>query len=324
MKVPTSQAQRQFVSLGSAGAVVDLQPVLLLLDGLVRSAGYVRMDEARTVFLDVREPSQRQGRMWVRMAGRPGRRVVLFDADEGQPTLPGLLGGTSGYLQSPGDPIYTRLAARLGLRHVGCLSRCRRTLAEAIDTAGVPRGAIRIARDALSRIDALYAIEKEAEQLSSAQRQFVRRCKARPLLESFHPWLLSMRTRIAAWPAVARGFNELLQGWPGLTLYLEDGELEIDTSAVDAAIRAFSVGRDRWIVMANRGDASHTAALYSLMATARANRLEPARYLRHLFESLPFATSAGRLKRLLPLAGLQKSATSPAARPVVRHSANVR
>jgi transposase len=304
--------------------VVDLQPVLSLLDEIVRSAGYVRMDEARTVFLDVREPSQRQGRMWVRMAGRPGRRVVLFDADEGLSTLPGLLAGTSGYLQSPGDPVYTRLAARLGLRHVGCLSRSRGTLAEAIATASGPRSAIRVAREALGRIDALYAIEKEAGQLSGAQRQHVRRCKARPLLESFHPWLLSMRPCIAAWPAVARGFDELLEGWSGITLYLEDGELEIDTSAVDAAIRSFSVGRDRWIVMANRGDASHTAALYSLMATARANRLEPAQYLRRLFERLPFATSAGRLKRLLPLAGSRKPAASPAARPVVRHSANVR
>lgn len=324
MNVPPSQAQRQFVSLGSAGAVVDLQPVLLLLDELVRCAGYVRMDEARTVFLDVREHSQRQGRMWVRMAGRPGRRVVLFDVDEGQSTLPSLLGGTSGYLQWPGDLIDARLAGRVGLRHVGCLGRCRLTLAEAIATAGGPRGAIGIARAALRRINALYVIEEEAEQLSSARRRYLRRRKASPLLESFHSWLMSMRTRIAAWPTVARGFDELLEGWPRMTLYLEDGELEIDSSAVDAAIRAFSVGRDRWIVMANRGDASQTAALYSLMATARANGLEPARYLRHLFENLPFATSVGRLKRLLPLATLSRVPAAPAVCPVVRHSANVR
>lgn len=305
MRVAKSQVQGQFVAVGSAGLVVDVQPVLILLDELVRSAGYVRMDEARTVFLDVRECSQREGRMWVRMAGRPGRRVVLFDhdADEGQSTLLGLLGGTFGYLQSPGDPVYTRLAAHLGLTHVGCLSRCRRTLAEAIATASAPRGAIRIARDALSRIDALYAIEQEAEQLSSAQRQSVRQCKARPLLESFHRWLLGMRVRVASWPFVAQGFDELLESWSGITLYLEDGELEIDTSAVDAAIRSFSVGRARWIVLSNRGEASHTAALYSLIATAQANGLEPTQYLRHLFESLPFATSAKRLKRLLPLAG---------------------
>jgi transposase len=305
MRVPKSQVQRQFVALGGGSAVVDVQPVLILLDELVRSAGYIRVDEARTVFLDVREPSRRQGRMWVRMAGRPGRRAVLFDhaPDESESSLPRLLGGASGYLQSPGDPVYTRLAGRLGLKHLGCLSRCRRTLAEAIPTANGPRRVIKIAQDALGRIDALYAIEKEARQLSSAQRQDVRRCKSRPLLERFHPWLLNTRSRISAWPGIAQGLDELLEGWPGITLYLEDGELEIDTSAVDAAIRSFSVGRARWIVMAKRDDAAHTAALYSLIATARANRLEPYRYLRHLFENLPFATSQRRLKRLLPLTG---------------------
>lgn len=305
MSVAESQAQRQFVALEMGSVVVDVQPALILLDEMVRSAGYVRMDEARTVFLDVREPSQRQGRMWVRMAGRPGRRVVLFDydSDEGQSTLHRLLGGTSGYLQSPGDPVYTSLAARLGLRHVGCLRRCRRTLAEAIATANGPRRAIKVAQDALGRIDALYAIEQEAGQLSSAQRQDVRRCKARPLLESFHSWLLHTRSRIGTWPGIAQGLDGLLEDWSSITLYLEDGELEIDTSAVDAAIRSFSMGRARWIVMANRRDAAHTAALYSLIATARANRLEPTRYLRHLFERLPLVTSPGRLKRLLPLAG---------------------
>lgn len=305
MRVANSRAQRQFVTLGKPSAVVDVQPVLILLDELVRSAGYVRIDEARTVFLDVREPSQRQGRMWVRMAGRRGRRIVLFDfeADEGQLTLPRLFRGASGYLQSPGDSIYTHLAARQGLKHVGCLGRCRRTFAEAIATPTGPRGAIKIAQDALGRIDALYAIEQEAEQLSSARRQYVRQCKARPLLDSLHLWLRRTQSRIAACPPVARGFDELLQGWSSITLYLEDGELEIDTSAVDAAIRSFSVGRARWIVMANRGDALHTAALYSLIATAQANRLDPTLYLRHLFESLPFATTARGLKRLLPLTG---------------------
>jgi transposase len=45
---------------------------------------------------------------------------------------------------------------------------------------------------------------------------------------------------------------------------------------------------------------STSAALYSLVETAKANGLEPLRYLHFLFEKLPQAASREELQDLLP------------------------
>ena len=43
-----------------------------------------------------------------------------------------------------------------------------------------------------------------------------------------------------------------------------------------------------------------SANLYGLIETAKANRIEPGRYLAHLFEVLPSVTSPEQLDALLP------------------------
>ncbi|MDP3479813.1 MAG: transposase domain-containing protein, partial [Desulfoprunum sp.] len=46
--------------------------------------------------------------------------------------------------------------------------------------------------------------------------------------------------------------------------------------------------------------AEASAGLYSLIETAKANGLEPYKYLRYIFEQLPFAESDDDYEKLLP------------------------
>ena len=47
--------------------------------------------------------------------------------------------------------------------------------------------------------------------------------------------------------------------------------------------------------------AKSSANLYSLIHTAKANRLEPYAYLRHVFTELPKATTVADIEALLPM-----------------------
>ena len=88
--------------------------------------------------------------------------------------------------------------------------------------------------------------------------------------------------------------------WPKLVRVLEDGRIPLDTNRVENAIRPFVVGRKNWLFADTMAGARASANLYGLIETAKANGLEPWRYLNHVFEVLPGATSAAELEALLP------------------------
>ena len=88
--------------------------------------------------------------------------------------------------------------------------------------------------------------------------------------------------------------------WERVVVYLEDGRLRPDNNLAENAIRPFAVGRKNWLFSGSPAGAAASAALYSLIETAKANGLEPLRYLNFLFEKLPLAKSQDDFRALLP------------------------
>ncbi|NDY56128.1 IS66 family transposase [Desulfovibrio sulfodismutans] len=76
--------------------------------------------------------------------------------------------------------------------------------------------------------------------------------------------------------------------------------LRPDNNLAENPIRPFAAGRKNWLFSGHPRGAHASATLYSLIESAKANDLEPYRYLRHLFEHLPTATSDAERKALLP------------------------
>jgi transposase len=68
---------------------------------------------------------------------------------------------------------------------------------------------------------------------------------------------------------------------------------------VENSIRPFVVGRKGWLFADTVGGANASVNLYSLIETAKANGIEPYRYLVALFKKLPFAQTADDYQALL-------------------------
>ena len=83
-------------------------------------------------------------------------------------------------------------------------------------------------------------------------------------------------------------------------VYLRDGRLRPDNNRAENAIRPFVLGRKNWLFAATPDGAHASAAIYSIIETAKANGLEPYWYLRYLFEHLPCAKTKQEYKKLLP------------------------
>jgi transposase len=269
-----------------------VQPLINLMDERLRGSGYIRIDETPVQVIHSEKAASSEHWMWVRVAGPPRQRIILFDYDASRSSevAARLLEGTHGVIQSDGYSAYDQVAKQYGLMHCGCIAHARRKFFEAIKA--LPKKeqkSATAAHEGVRRIDELYKIEREASTFSDAERAAVRREKALPLLESLHAWAEDLQLQTLPSGNLGKALAYLLKQWPKLIRYAEDGRVAIDTNLVENAIRPFALGRRNWLFADTVSGARASAHLYSLVQTARANELEPYAYLRRLFTELPAA-----------------------------------
>jgi hypothetical protein len=285
------------------GLNLPLQPLLNLMDERLRSSGYVRIDETRVQVLNSDKAPSALHWMWVRVAGPKHQRIILFDYDpsRGGEVADALIEGCSGYLQSDGYQAYEGASARAGLLHVGCFAHSRRRFFEALKALpNAQRKHASAAHEAVRRIDALYLIERQTKDLGDEERTRIRAEEAVPQLASLHQWASQMQHETMPSGKLGEALGYLITQWPKLVRYVEDPRLAIDTNLAENAIRPFALGRRNWLFADTVKGAKASAALYSIVSTARANGLEPYAYLRRLFAELPKAKTVEDFEALLP------------------------
>ena len=86
------------------------------------------------------------------------------------------------------------------------------------------------AKEAIERIDALYAIETAIRGESAEMRLAMRQKHAVPRLEGLHAWMVQVRTEVENGSVLAKALNYALNRWKALLRYTRDGHLEIDNN----------------------------------------------------------------------------------------------
>jgi len=266
----------------------------------------INMDETPVQVLN--EPGRAatsKSYMWVFRGGESERPVLIFryEVTRSGKFLQDMLKGYKGYIQSDGYKGYDMIGAMPGIEHVGCWAHVRRKFVEVVQARkrkGKKRG---YADRVLEEIGRLYAIEHEADRkkLSEEDRHRLRQERAGPVLEGLRKLLDDIYPRTPPEGLLGKAISYTLRQWDRLTRYIENGFLRPDNNLAENAIRPFVVGRKNWLFSAYPCGAEASATLYSLVETAKANGLEPYRYLRYLFEHLPQAETDEDWRALLPM-----------------------
>ena len=144
-----------------------------------------------------------------------------------------------------------------------------------------------VAHKALVQIAAIYKAEEALKDVSAEERKMRRQREVAPLVEAYFAWvheqdpatILSQRTR--------DGLNYSMNQEKYLKVFLEDGNIPIDNSATERAIRPFTIGRANWHIIDTVHGAEASATIYSLVETAKANKLKIYEYLKHLLTEIP-------------------------------------
>src|ERR1700720_1340623 len=156
-----------------------------------------------------------------------------------------------------------------------------------------------VAAEALERIGALYAIEKEIRGRSPEERREIRNMRSRPLLGSLKQWLEETLGKLSRKSDTALAVRYALGRWEALLRYCDNGRLEIDNNAAEGALRVVALGRKNYLFAGSDRGGESAAAIYSLIGTAKLNGMDPESYLRNGLSRLA-QDPINRIDELLP------------------------
>ncbi len=313
--LPFYRQEKQLIRLGvdvsrtsmcrwAMQAAEACQPLLNLLEEEVLAGMYIQADETTLQVLDEpgRSPTTKSY-MWVFRRGDPDRPILIYQY---HPTRSGdvanaFLCDFEGTVQTDGYVGYDFLDTKKNIRHIGCWAHARRKFTDVTKALGKKRKA-GAADKALNYIRKLYAIEKKIRNgdYSAEQVYEIRQAESKPILDDFDKWLKKKKLQTPPKGLLGKAVTYTLNQWRRLVGYIEDGHACIDNNMAENSIRPFVLGRKNWLFAGTPEGAEASALLYSLIETAKANKLEPYAYLRYIFEKLPVAATLEDYEALLP------------------------
>jgi hypothetical protein len=275
---------------------VRLAPLAQALKDFIVGHAVVHADETPVKLLAPGQGKTRKAYVWVyRTTNFVAQRAVLYDfsAGRGGENARRVLQGFDGTLVSDDFPGYHALQSR-GVRAALCMAHARRKLFEAHQFNGSE-----IASHAVALIAKLYEVERLGAEFEPEARRVWRQQHAKPVAQTLHTWLAEQRPKLAKADVTAKAIDYALSNWPGLTRYLDDGNVPIDNNAAENAVRPLAVGRKNWLFVGSQQAGERAAVALSLIESAKLNGHDPWAYLKDVFERLPTLKQRD-LAQLLP------------------------
>ena len=178
-----------------------------------------------------------------------------------------------------------------------CWSHVRRKFYELAQSGPAP-----IAMEALQRIADLYRIESEIRGRPAEERCAARQQRSRPIIDDFEPWLRGKLALVSQKSKLAEAIRYPLARRAGLSRFLDDGRVEIDSNVVERSIRPIALNRKNALFAGSDGGGEHWATIASLIETAKLNGVDPYAYLADVITRIVAGHPQSQLDELLPWA----------------------
>jgi len=243
----------------------------------------------------------RTGRLWVYVrderpfAGtRPPAALFFYSPDrKGEHPL-GHLKSFTGILHADGYAGFNGLYEGGRITEAACWAHVRRKFFD-VHAANSSW----IAKEALDRIAALYAVESAINGRLPDERRRRRRVESQPLADSLRSWAETTAAKLSGKSELAAAFRYMHSRWPALVRCFDDGRLALDNNAAERALRGVAIGRKNWLFAGSDQGGMRAAAMYSLIETAKLNGLDPQAYLADVLGRVA-GHPARRIGELLP------------------------
>ena len=239
------------------------------------------------------------GRCWVYVRDdqpfggtAPPAAVFRYSRDRGGEHPESHLAGWAGILQADAYSGYGSLYAADRspgpVTEAMCWSHSRRKFYELADIAAAARRKSKskapapvspLALEAVQRIDALFAIERDIAGGPPDERRTIRQTLSRPLVEDLEAWMRENRAKLSRHNPVAGAMDYMLKRWASFARFLDDGRIDLSNNAAERALRGIALGRKSWLFCGSDRGGQRAATMYTLIVSAKMNDVDPQAWL---------------------------------------------
>ncbi|WP_081628122.1 IS66 family transposase [Sphingobium indicum] len=262
------------------------------LDGLfdrqlrfIHSHHRIYVDETRMPVLEAGRGQVRIDQFWAhgiddRSWNGPAPPAVcyIYASSRSRLEITKQLASYKGVLQVDGYTAYKHLV--MPGREAGpiqlafCLAHLRRRFVDLHKSTKSP-----LTEQFIALFGQVYRIEADIRGTSAEHRRSVRQEQSRPVMEELKALCDATLPRLSAKSQLAEHIRYAHDHWHGLTLFLEDGRIDVDSNMIERQMRPVAIGRRNSLFAGNEGGARSWAVLASLLQTAKLNGLDPFTWL---------------------------------------------
>jgi transposase len=263
------------------GDVADLvEPPYELMARRMRASHVLATDD--TIMPMLSKGKAAKARMWV-YVGDEGNPYNVFDF-----TLNRGRNGPKYFLKDYREVLladayagYNGVVGGNEITRAGCWAHARRHLIEA------EKSAPEIAREAVEQVRLLYAVERQAKELSVEARLQLRQANSAPVLASFKEKLLGWKEHLLPKHPMAEAVSYVLGQWEELNVFCSDGAVPIDNNVSEREMKRVVLNRKNSVSVGNARGGRTAAILASLTSSCRRHDVDPQLYLTQLLVNLP-------------------------------------
>jgi transposase len=268
----------QSVWCGDVAGLVE--PLYRRMAERVRQSHVVATDDT---VLPMLGPGQTQStRMWVYVGDEANPYNVFdFTMNRGREGPKEFLKNYTEVLLADAYGGYNGVVAGNAITRAGCWSHARRKFVEAEKTAP------EIAREAVDLIGRLFAVEKQAKEVSVAERLALRQAQSVPVLAELRHKLLTWKEQLLPKHPMAEAANYTLSQWEELTVFTSDGAVPIDNNVSEREMKRVVLNRKNSLFVGNPRGGRTAAILASLTSSCRRHEMDPQLYFMQLLMNLP-------------------------------------
>lgn len=204
------------------------------------------------------------------------------------------LSGYTGTVHADGFAGFNGLFGKDKADEQACMVHVRRKFVDEFERTGSD-----IAKQAITLIADLYAVEKEARGKSPEERVALRQEKAKSVFGELDAWLQAQLPKLSGKTKLAEAIRYALNRMPKARAYLSNGRLELDNNICERSIRPIALGRKNYLFMGSVGGGKAAAIAYTLIETAKINSVDPEAWLTWVLERVA-DHKINRIDELMP------------------------
>jgi len=262
------------------GDIADLaEPLWELMAERVRASHVVATDD--TIMPMLSKGKTTNARMWV-YVGDDGYPYNVFDftLNRGRDGPKYFLKDYRQVLLADAYGGYNGVVAGNEITRAGCWAHMKRKVIDA------EKAAPEIAREAVERVRALYAVERQCKDASVEERLELRQQQSAPMLALLREKLLEWKEQLLPKHPMAEAVNYALGQWAELNVFCSDGAVSIDNNVSEREMKRVVLNRKNSLFVGNPRGGRTAAILASFTSTCRRHDIDPQLYLTQLLTNL--------------------------------------